>query len=61
MAPPVEEEEMRPRSCRLFCFGFLLWMAPPEGALGAARALRLATTTSTENSGLLVYLLPFFT
>jgi len=34
--------------------------APPAAATPANPRIRLATTTSTENSGLLAYLLPFF-
>lgn len=44
-------------------FALLLLAAPPGdgGAARAAEALRLATTTSTENSGLLAELNPVFT
>ena len=42
--------------------GCLLWLAPVSAAPDMSSSIiRLATTTSTENSGLLKYLLPRFT
>jgi len=42
--------------------GCLLWLAPASAATDTPSSIiRLATTTSTENSGLLKYLLPRFT
>ena len=42
--------------------GCLLWLAPVSAAPDmSSRIIRLATTTSTENSGLLKHLLPRFT
>jgi tungstate transport system substrate-binding protein len=39
----------------------LIWFAPASAAQGpSSNIIRLATTTSTENSGLLTYLLPRF-
>ena len=46
----------------LMLAGCLLWFTPAFGANDvSSQIIRLATTTSTENSGLLNYLLPRFT
>lgn len=52
---------MKQACLRLFLATLLVALALPAAAFGEGRVLKMSTTTSTENSGLLEVLLPEFT
>ena len=57
----VREEVWLPRCCRLFSILVIcIFVLSFSGRNAFAEDLRLATTTSTDNSGLLAFLLPVF-
>src|SRR5258707_1870802 len=51
---------MTRKPLRRVCVQLLAWAITVSTVAGAAEDIRLATTTSTENSGLLTFLLPKF-
>jgi tungstate transport system substrate-binding protein len=51
---------MTRKPLRWLCVQLFAWAITVSTVAGAAEDIRLATTTSTENSGLLTYLLPKF-